>query len=99
MSFLDFLANKKIITQDQIPFIEEGAIQDGASLESMLMTKGLDPQEILKLRGEYLNIPTISIENEGIPFEILRYVPEKTATHYKIAPIRVVDGVLEVGMV
>ncbi len=34
-----------------------------------------------------------------IPYDVLRYVPEESATHYQLVPIAVREGVLEVGMV
>ncbi len=37
--------------------------------------------------------------SERIPFDVLRFVPEDSATHYKFIPLAVQDGVLEVGMV
>ena len=36
---------------------------------------------------------------EQIPYDVLRYIPEESSSHYKIAPLSIVDGVLEVGMV
>lgn len=40
-----------------------------------------------------------SLGDKGVPFEILNYIPEESAIHYKIVPIGVEKGVLEVGMV
>ncbi len=36
---------------------------------------------------------------EKIPYDVLRYIPEESAEHYRIVPLTVSDGVLEVGMV
>ena len=44
-------------------------------------------------------IPTRVIGDKKISYDILRYIPEESAEHYKLAPLSVVDGVLEVGMV
>src|SRR3989344_4520397 len=99
MSFLDFLAEKKIITKDQIPFIEREVLDEDRGLEKSLVKLGITVPEILTLRGEYLNIPIKEFEAQDIPFEILRYIPEKTADHYKVAPLGISDGVLEVGIV
>ena len=49
--------------------------------------------------GWYLNIEKRSVETNEIPFEILGYIPEESAVHYKFAPIGLSDGVLEVGIV
>lgn len=40
-----------------------------------------------------------SVETNEIPFEILGYIPEESAVHYKFVPIAVSDGVLEIGIV
>ena len=44
-------------------------------------------------------VPPRAIGEKKILYEVLRYIPEESAGHYKLAPIGVEDGVLEVGMV
>lgn len=44
-------------------------------------------------------IPTKSIGNERIPFDVLKYISEEAASYHKLIPVGIVDGVLEVGMV
>jgi len=36
---------------------------------------------------------------EKVPYDTLKYIPVESAEHYKIAPLGVSDGVLEVGMI
>ena len=43
-------------------------------------------------------VPIRKITDSKIPYEVLRYIPEESAAHYQIAPLGVVEGVLEVGM-
>lgn len=43
--------------------------------------------------------PVRVIGDKNIPYEVLKYIPQESATHYKLAPLGLVDGVLEVGMV
>lgn len=45
------------------------------------------------------NIPTRSLADKKIPFEILAYIPEDSAAYYKFIPMGLADGVLEIGMV
>jgi type IV pilus assembly protein PilB len=45
------------------------------------------------------DIPARGLGDEKIPYDVLRYIPEESAEHYKIAPLAVTDGILEVGMV
>ena len=46
-----------------------------------------------------LNIPSVSLGDREVSFDILKFIPEESAVHYKIIPINVRDGVLEVGVV
>ncbi|MEA1929888.1 MAG: GspE/PulE family protein [Patescibacteria group bacterium] len=47
-----------------------------------------------------VDIPAATIEpGKKIAPEVLNYIPKNSATHYHIVPLRVRDGVLEVGMI
>ncbi len=43
--------------------------------------------------------PSRELSDQKIPYEVLRFIPQESAEHYRIAPLAVTDGVLEVGMV
>lgn len=43
-----------------------------------------------------LQVPTREL-GDSIPSKVLEYIPEESADHYKVVPLGVVDGVLEVG--
>ncbi len=45
-----------------------------------------------------LSVPARALGDTKIPYEVLRYLPQESAEHYHIAPLGLVDGVLEVGM-
>lgn len=99
MSFLDILAQQNIITRDDVGYIMQEAESSRRPIEDILRDKGIRPEVIIKAKGEYLHIPTKSLLDKQIAFEILKYIPEESASHYKIVPLEVVDGVLEVGVV
>lgn len=44
-------------------------------------------------------VPTRSLNEEKIPYSVLKYIPQESAFHYQIVPLSMVDGVLDVGMV
>ncbi len=98
MSVIDILLNKNLITKDAIKEIEKRTAS-GESLDKVLEDKGVSSEAILAAHGEFLNIPTKSIADSTIPFEVLDYVPEDSATHYKFVPIGITDGTLEIGIV
>src|SRR3989344_6265768 len=39
-----------------------------------------------------------SLGDTKVPYEVLRYIPEESATHYRLVPLGISEGVLEVGM-
>ncbi len=46
-----------------------------------------------------LEVPTRDLGDITVPGKVLEYIPEESAEHYKVVPIGVKDGVLEVGMI
>ena len=49
--------------------------------------------------GVRTDVPVREIGNEKVPYDVLKFIPQESAEHYKIAPLTVTDGVLEIGMV
>jgi len=45
------------------------------------------------------DFPVRALGDAKVPYDVLRYIPEESATHYRLAPLAFTDGVLEVGMV
>jgi len=44
-------------------------------------------------------VPLRTLGDTKIAYDVLRYIPEESAVHYRLAPLGVLDGVLEIGMV
>jgi type IV pilus assembly protein PilB len=55
-------------------------------------------QDVAKT-GVRPDIPLRTLGNEKIPYDVLKFVPQESSAHYKVAPLGVRDGVLEVGLV
>src|SRR3989344_9644561 len=43
-------------------------------------------------------VPLRALGDTKVAYDVLRFVPEESAEHYKLVPLAVTDGVLEVGM-
>lgn len=99
MSFLDVLVRQSVITNDDAGFIVQEAMASGKPIEEILREKGLAAEVITKAKSEYLQVPIKVIGDKEIPFDILKYIPEESAIHYKFIPLGVTGGVLEVGIV
>jgi len=99
MNFLNFLAKKGVITPESVSVVEQYVSSGEGSVEESLLKSGVKEEDLIRFKGEFLNVPVRSIKGERIPNEILKYIPEESAAHYKFVPLGVVDGVLEVGFV
>ncbi len=44
-------------------------------------------------------VPLRTLGDSKVPYDVLKYIPEESVEHYQLAPLGVVEGVLEVGMV
>jgi len=43
-------------------------------------------------------VPVRTLGDKKVAYDVLRQIPEESAEHYKLVPLAVADGVLEVGM-
>ena len=46
-----------------------------------------------------IDIPVRSLGDANVPYDVLKYIPQESAEHYRFAPLAITDGVLEVGVV
>jgi type IV pilus assembly protein PilB len=99
MSFLNFLATKNIISPEQVPLLKDLVKKGEKSLDSVLYESGVTKDDLLVAKGEYYGVPYRDLEGVNVPFDVLKYIPEESAVHYKFVPLGVSDGFLEVGIV
>lgn len=99
MSFLEELVKKGIIASEQIGALKSRASEkfDG-DLDKALMESGVTEEQILAARGQYLSMPVKKVSVRELPFEVLKYIPEDSASYYHFVPIGLADGVLEIGV-
>jgi len=98
MSVLDILLDKKLIAKADLGEVRK-AMAAGATLNQALVARGVKLSDITEALGQFLNIPVRSLGETSIPFDVLEYIPEESARHYRFVPIGVADGTLEVGVV
>jgi type IV pilus assembly protein PilB len=98
MNLLQLLSDSGIVDAKAIPEIEAELGKPGANVEEVLQKNGVTLQNILKAKGDYYGIPTRELGDKPVAFDTLRYVPEESARHYRLAPLGIVDGALEVGI-
>jgi len=93
------LVKKNIIADEDVLAIKKELKKTGAKLDEVLQNRGVTLTDLLAIKAGFYGLSVKVLDNQGIPFEVLRYVPEESATHYKFAPLGIVDGALEIGMV
>lgn len=98
MSYVNLLVKKNIIDQDTLTVLEKKTQELGQSIESVLRDYGVPANEILKAKAEYMNLDPYYLEDKTIPYEVLNYIPEDSARHYKFIPLEVKAGVLNIGI-
>ncbi len=99
MGIIELLLNKNLIAQGDVAQIQKEIEDAGGDVDSVLLRRGINPYDLLSTKGEYFGLPTRSLEGQTVPFDILKYVPEESATFYKFVPVGLKDGILEVGLV
>lgn len=100
MEFLQHLSKLGIIPENTLDiFLRElNEVYNGDS-EALLVAKGLTVEQILRLKSDFYGIPSKIVDANAITFEVLKYIPQDSAKHYKYVPLGVTDNVLEVGIV
>ncbi|KND52147.1 MAG: type IV pilus assembly protein PilB [Parcubacteria bacterium C7867-003] len=99
MDIIQILVQRGLIDKKDTDSLKEEAVSSGLTIEQALIKRGISPQDILIAKGEYFDVPTKSLEDKVITEKILRYIPEDSASHYRLVPVGISKGVLEVGMV
>ena len=98
MDTLQILIQSGAVDRNALPEIEVELQKPGATLEQVLQKNGVALKDILAAKGQYHGVPIRELGEKAVSFDILRYVPEESARHYRLAPIGVTDGALEIGM-
>lgn len=97
--FLDYLLSQQIITEQQHAQIAADLnTVYGGNLAQALAGVGISEDAITSAKATFYNLPYQKLSISEIPFEILKYIPEDAARHYRFVPIAFVDGVLSVGV-
>ena len=99
MPFIEYLNEKGLIDKQTYSKVLIDLADKNKTAEQILVENGLTPEQIVTAKSEFLNVPHRILKEEDISFDILKYIPEESALHYRFVPIAVNDGFLEVGMV
>lgn len=73
--------------------------ETGRSYESVFLELGMSDHDVRNLIAEYYQVPAFEIpEAFSVKHDVLSYISEDSAKHYRMVPLKVEDGVLVVGV-
>lgn len=100
MNLVSLLQEKGLLDQSTAEAAAGLIEKEGLTAEEALVRLGIGPETLRTYVGEYYDVPVSVIEEgQNIDPTILRYLPEESARHYKMIPLRLDGGVLTVGVV
>lgn len=98
MNTLALLQEKGVIDQATAEAVAQAAESGNTSIEEALLARGVAADAMLAALGEYYKLPTRTLgETEKIEPDVLKYLSEDSARHYKLLPLGLQDGVIEIG--
>lgn len=96
-NLLIILEKKGLLKSGDVALIQK-EVKEGDTLEVALQKRGVSMKDMLEVAGEEYGIPSRVLPATLSLNDALQHVPEESARHYKIVPIGIADGVLEVGI-
>lgn len=100
MNLIQRLQGKEFLDKEKAEALEKEIKESGKKGEEIILEKELIPEsDLFQIKSEALKMPLKEIAVDQISLEVLELIPEETAQHYQMIPIRKSDNFLEVGMV
>jgi type IV pilus assembly protein PilB len=99
MNLLELLEEQGVMSAQDAEVIARTRADKSLSFEAAALEHSVPAEKILAALGTYYNLPTRALgPRERIDSETLKYIPEESARHYRMLPLGVNNGVLEVGV-
>lgn len=97
--FLDFLLAQNIITELQYNRVMATLDTEfDGNMTKALLAAEISEDAIATAKASFYKIPYQKVDVRTVTGEVLRFVEESAATHYKFVPIGFADGVLSIGV-
>lgn len=98
MEILETLQAQNAIAADVALRVTE-AVAEGASVEAALLAEGVAADLVRNTFGAEYGIPVYEKpEQVSIDNAVLELIPEESARHYGVVPLKIIDGVLQVAV-
>ncbi len=95
MEILEQLIAAGALTQEQKSEVEVSVEENGVSYEDALLQAGVPSDAVRAAFAALYSVePLVLTENDVIAEQALAYIPEESARHYRVVPVKVEEGVL-----
>ncbi len=99
MNALDYFTQEGLITAAQAAELTERLVREDVKLEQALQDSGVTAESVRTGMAAYYEVPAFIIPEEfQIAGDVLAYIPEDSAKHYQMVPLKIEDGILLVGV-
>lgn len=99
MNPLEALKSQNKVDEAFVEQAERIIAETGRSYESVFIELGMTRESVLDFMSEFYQVPAFVIpEGFTITQEVLNYISEDSAIHYRMTPLKVEDDVLVVGV-
>ncbi len=97
--FLNFLLEQNIINEQQFNRIINSIDSEfEGNVTKAILAAGVSEDAVTTAKASFYKIPYQKVAATSVLPEVLKYVEEDAARHYKFVPIQFADGVLSVGV-
>ncbi len=98
MQFLEQLVKNQIINRYQMEDVLEKAKSMNGDIDKALESEGVSSDSVRQAKGQYFGIPEFTVDLQNVSLDAFRYVPEDAAANYRIIPLGIKNGALQIGM-
>ncbi|HEX5774950.1 MAG TPA: GspE/PulE family protein [Candidatus Paceibacterota bacterium] len=96
---LTLLVESGALTKEDAANIEKESKGSATSIETLLEKRGISIEQILKAKAKRYDLPYRILPAQEIEHEVLEFIPEESAQHYRFVPLAIADAALEIGIV
>ena len=89
---LNILVSKGVIAPEDVGRAINTASSRGITLEEVLIDRGVSEDEITDAKAGNIGVPAKHLKGKKTAIDVLRYIPEESAKHYKMVPLGVQEG-------
>ena len=100
MSFIDELISRGVVTEKEAgAAVSRAESAFAGDLDAALIELGIAEDKVISLKSSYFSIPVKQVDPQTVTTDMLKYIPEDSARHYRVVPVGMTNGTLEIGVV